>query len=484
MSFVYITPPYDWQKNLLKLSMAQTDIAVLADMGTGKTKGIIDVLRYRYGLAKRIRKTLIISPLVTLYNWKDEFAKQSTIKPDRIHVMEGSTKKKLDTLTKAIKNDPCQILIVNYEALISNDMVKALLEWCPEILVLDESHYVKSHKAKRSKNVELIARQATQGRIISSGTAITNSVTDIFMQFKILDAGETFGTNFYTFQAKYMYDANARWTHLQKHFPKWEPRPEKFAELQEKIYKKGIRVNKEECVDLPDFVQEVYKVALSPSQRKAYDAMEKEFVAFVEESTAKGISVATTALTKALRLQQIVTGHVKTDDGNIIEFKDNPRLDALEELISSLHSNHKIIIWCAFKQNYIQIGKMLEKLKVKHVYITGNENLEQKVESMDSLRDDPEVRVAVCHRKAAGIGVNLVAADYSIVYSRNFSLEQELQSRDRNYRGGSNMHSKVTKIDLCAIDTVDELVTEALCNKKEIADSVIEIAKTRRTRGV
>jgi SNF2 family DNA or RNA helicase len=481
--FEYKLPPYEWQKTLLAMSASQPDLAVLADMGTGKTKGIIDVLRYDYQKHKRVRKTLILAPLVTLYNWKDEFLKQSSIPAGRIHIMQGSTEKKLKTLSQAIASNPCQIVVGNYEMMISPKVVDELMKWAPEIMVLDESHYVKNHKAKRSKTIHLLAMKAHR-KFIVSGTPMTNSLTDIFMQFKILDNGKTFGTNYYSFQRTYMYDENQSWAHLHNHFPKWRPRPEMLDELQQKIYAKGIRVNKEDCVDLPPFVQETYAIDLSPAQRKLYKQMEDDYVSFVEQNGLKGVSVAQTAMTKSLRLQQIVTGYVKLDDGQEIEIEDNPRLTALEELITALHEKHKVIIWCAFIPNYRVISKMLTGLGVKHVFITGEESLNEKKESMDALNSDPDVRVCIANRKAGGIGVNLVAASYSIVYSRNFSLEQELQSRDRNYRGGSNIHERITKIDLCARDTVDEAVTANLVEKKEVADRVIELVKERRTRSV
>lgn len=474
MDFDYVIPPYEWQKKLLQLSVEERDVAVLADMGTGKTKGIVDVLRYKYQQNKALKKTLIISPLVTLFNWKNEFLKNSKIPQDRIQVLHGTTDKKMRLFEEATQAmNRSAIIIMNYESMISPKMVAMLMKWQPEILVLDESQRVKSHKAKSSKAIHELSLTC-QHRYIMSGTPMTNSLTDIFMQYLILDNGATFGTNYFTFQRTYMYDQNGSWSHLHTHFPKWVPRPEMLNVLQSKIYSKAIRVTKDECLDLPPLIQEIYEVELSPSQRKYYKAMEEDYVTFVEEAHEKGISVATTALTKALRLQQIVTGYAKLDDGTEIEIEDNPRLSALEELISALHAQHKVIVWCSFINNYRQIGKLLEALQIPHVFITGDETLSEKEANMKAFNSDPEIRIAVCNRKAAGIGVNLVAASYSIVYSRNFSLEQELQSRDRNYRGGSEIHERIVKIDLCAKDTVDESVTKSLVDKKEISDSVIE----------
>lgn len=478
--FSYKIPPYEWQKKLLALSIQSRDVAVLADMGTGKTKGVIDCLRYKYTEQKGLMRTFIVSPLVTLFNWKEEILKNSVLTPDRIFVLYGSSEKKLKTLAEAkAHSGGNSIVITNYESMLSEKIVASIDEWKPEIMVLDESQRVKNPKAKTSKNLYRMAAGCDH-RFIMSGTPMTNSPTDIFMQYLILDGGETFGKNFFTFQRTYMYDQNASWSHMLKHFPKWVARPEMLPQLQQKIYTKAIRVTKAECLDLPERIQKVYEVELSPSQRKYYKAMEDDYVTFVEENAEKGISVATTALTKSLRLQQIVTGYAKLDDGSEIEIDDNPRLAALEELISALHTNHKVIVWCAFTNNYRQIGKLLDGLKIKHVFITGEENLTQKQASMKAFDSDDEVRIAVCHRKAAGIGVNMVVAKYSITYSRTFSLEQELQSGDRNYRGGSEIHDSIIKIDLCARDTLDEAVTKNLVEKKDVVDKVIELVKARR----
>jgi SWI/SNF-related matrix-associated actin-dependent regulator 1 of chromatin subfamily A len=187
--------------------------------------------------------------------------------------------------------------------------------------------------------------------------------------------------------------------------------------------------------------------------------------------------VAQLAITKALRLQQIVTGFVQTDEGDVIEIKDNPRLKAVKELLQSLHEKHKVILWCSFRHNYKQLAKLCEELGIEYVSLTGEQNLEKKRDAMERFENDEKVRVVIANRRAGGIGVNLVAADYSIVYSRNFSLEEELQSEARNYRGGSQQHDRIVKIDLCAIGTIDEQVVDALHNKQSVSERVINIAK-------
>ena len=79
----------------------------------------------------------------------------------------------------------------------------------------------------------------------------------------------------------------------------------------------------------------------------------------------------------------------------------------------------------------------------------------------------------IANQTAGGIGINLTAASYSIFYSRNFSLEADLQAEARNYRGGSEVHKKITRIDLVAADSIDSLVVEALAKKENISEQIL-----------
>ena len=107
-------PPYEWQHKAMEMSTHLTDMALLADMGTGKTGAMVNILRMRYNNGRRVQKTLILSPLVTLLNWREEFFKHSYIDTEKVVVLMGSTKKKVKTLTQATLNDPNKIVIMNY----------------------------------------------------------------------------------------------------------------------------------------------------------------------------------------------------------------------------------------------------------------------------------------------------------------------------------------------------------------------------------
>lgn len=470
--------PYNWQLACIERTMDLDEFAIFAEQGTGKTCALVNIYRLKCKARNRLLKALILAPLVTLNNWKDEFAIHSHIRSNEILVLKGSTKQKIKTLMEGTNNlKHNKILVTNYESMINKEFLQALLDYQIEFLALDEAHYVKSHNSKRSKNIHMIAQRAKH-KFLLTGTPILNQVDDLFMPFLIMDNGKTFGKNYYVFRSKYMMDANAGWAHRHNHFPKYVNRPDKMEELNEKVYSRAVRVLKKDCLDLPPYIEQTITVPMSPEQSKAYREMQRDFCTFIDEQSDKPVAVvAQLAITKGLRLQQIVTGHVTDEEGNIHEFKKNPRLDQVRELLEQITPDHKVILWCSFKHNYKQLSKVCEELGIGHRFLTGEQSLDQKTESMKDFKEDDDVRVIIANRRAGGIGVNLVSASYSIVYSRNFSLGEELQSQARNYRGGSQVHERIVKIDLCAENTVDELITKALQSKQDISDQVIDLIK-------
>jgi SNF2 family DNA or RNA helicase len=291
---------------------------------------------------------------------------------------------------------------------------------------------------------------------------------DLFTQFRILDLGETFGTNFFMFRAKYFWDKNAGMP-KQKYFPDWRIREGALEAINQKIKRYSMRVKKSECLDLPPLVRKILQIELSDTQRKHYKEMKKGFLTMINEKAC----TAELALTKGLRLQQIASGYIKTEDGSEIEIEDNPREDALFELLEELTPNHKVLVWACFRANYKQIRRVCEKLNIKYVEVHGEIGDTDKFKNVDDFNQDPSIRVLIGHPGSGGIGINLVSASYAIFFTRSFNLEHDLQAESRNHRGGSEIHSKITRIDLVAKDTIDELIQESLARKEAISEKVL-----------
>lgn len=478
--------PYEWQLNALRKSSNLSNMAIFAEMGTGKTACQINILRSKFYNHGKLLKTLIFSPLVTLYNWEDEILTHSTIKNDKIFVLSGTSHKKKKKFidgasSDGITLDKSGIAITNYETTLSKDFLSLVDSWGPEVLVLDESHYVKNHQSKRFKAIKKIA-DATRARggyvFIMTGTPILNTPMDVWAQYRILDGGETLGDNFYVFRNIYFQDENAAWSSRDNHFAKYVPRVQMYEDLNKKIYSKAVRVLKSECLDLPPLVKEIRKTELNKEQKKAYKEMERDLLTFVNSHKGESsAAVANATVVKALRLQQIVSGFIKTEDDEEISFGMVPRLKYTKELLSDLCIENKVILWCSFKYNYKQLAKICKDLDLEYVTITGEQNGSEKQEAVRAFNTDPDIKVCIGNRRAAGIGINLVSAAYSIVYSRNFSLGEELQSEARNHRGGSEVHKQIVKIDLVAPETIDETVLEALSKKQKVSEVIIDSFK-------
>jgi SNF2 family DNA or RNA helicase len=472
--------PYKHQLEALELFMGIKECLYLWDMGTGKTGGAILNARMRYLQAGNMLRTLIVTPPVTIINWAEEFALFSRIPTHRIHPlrMNGSKKKAECVYNDVIPQHDGAVVITNYESLLSEDLFKALESWCPEIIIFDEMHYLKNAKTKRSRLCQRLANIARY-KIGLTGTPILNNVMDIYGIFKTLDGGKTFGVNEYVFQMKYLIDMNATWKGRSNYFPKWVNNPKTYGDLNEKIYKVAVRKLKSECLDLPELVKITRKVPMSIEQKKAYDEMTRDFLTFVDTREGKESVTANLAVTKAMKLLQIASGFVQTDEKNPIQFKSIPKLEVLGEIVAEIYPAHKIIIWCSFIHNYRMIARKLDEMEIKYVMLTGEQSTNEKQESVDAFNKDDSVKIIIANRAAGGTGVNLTAAPYSIVYSRNFSLAEELQSEARNHRGGSEIHESIIKIDLATEGTIEEAVLEALQHKHQVSTDVIDMVRNQ-----
>lgn len=401
------------------------------------------------------------------------------ISRDIVHNIKGSGKKREDQLAKAIydpktgKESAEVVIIINYDALQNNTIVQMLKTWNPEFLIGDEAHLVKTYNAIRAKNLASIA-DGCRYKYLLTGTPISNSPLEVFMPYRILDGGATFGKNYFTFRATWFVDDNGAWAHADKHFPKYVLNSKLAPEFTRLLYSKADRVTKQECLDLPPLTRVQREVELSEEQKKAYKELKRDFITFIQSkhNEPKAV-VAQLAVTKALRLQQIVCGSVRADDGSEVIFENIPRIKELESLLEEITPTDKVIVWSRFKADYRAIAKTCEKLGLKVCFITGEQTEKEKQQSVDDFQKNPEYKVLVANQRSGGAGLTLTAASYMIYYSKDFSLTNDEQSESRNHRNGSQIHEKITRIDLVAPDTIDEIINESLVNKADIAERIL-----------
>lgn len=461
--------------------------ALFFEMGTGKSGTAINILRTKYQEKGRILRTLIFAPPIVVANWRDEWFKNSMISSKQITALSGSGVQRLAIFNK-LSGEPGHVFLTNYESLLMKNLFEAFCNWGPEAIVWDESHKLKDYRSKRAKLADHLSNPPARQKpftYILSGSPVLNSPLDIFQQFKILDGGQAFGKNYFSFRARYFRDRNEGMPR-DRYFPKWEIRNlqkdgfDGVGEINSRIYEKGMRVEKVECLDLPPEVSTTIKVGMSKDQERLYNEMRKDLITFYNSKAC----TAQLAITKALRLMQITSGFVAVEDKSVeaedptieLQLKETPKLEALKGLLTECQEQgKKVIVWAVWKENYRQIRELLTKMKIQFCEVHGEISPVQKNLAVKTFQTDPTCMVYLGHPGSGGIGINLTVSDTSIFYSRTFSLEHYLQARARNHRGGSKEagHEKITHYDLVCEGTIDELVVQKLGQKLQMSDQLL-----------
>ncbi len=455
------------------------ELALFHEQGTGKTRTLIEIIRRQYANNGSLMRTLVVCPLIVKRQWKEQIAAYSKINKWDVIVLDGSEKRRCKEFYEAVQIDGVlkrpKIIIINPHTLLMEELMKSIKSWGPEVLIIDESHEFKAHNSARSKAILPIA-DAAKLRYIATGTPIANTESDIFMQYRILDGGKTFGTNFYVFRKMHYYDDNAAFASKDWHFPKLICSEESKKAIRDAMYKKAVRAEKKDCLDLPPYVRQILEVEMSPEQKKAYAEMREDFITWINNKHEEPRAiVAQMALTKSMKLQQIVSGFAFDDKGEAVRFKKVPRLEVLAEQLEALTKTTKVIVWANFIENYKMIAEVCDKLNIKYVEIVGGMSTKEREDSVKLFNSDPEYMVAIANQQAGGTGLDgLQPASYAIYYSKDHSMLKNEQSEARNYRGGSNIHESVTRIDLVCYDTIDEAINTALSMKQDLAKFILD----------
>ena len=450
--YKYKTTPFLHQETTLKKSWERISYAFFMEMGTGKSKVLIDNMAMLFEKGK-INAALIIAPKGVYRNWMNQELPKHL--PDRINANivcwtpTPNKKQKEEFESLKVISENLTIFLMNVEALSTLKGYEAAYNFVKgheTLVTVDESTTIKSPTASRTKSTVKLGLFVTQCQFLDS---------------------ELLGfSSFWAFKSRYALMAHrnaAGGAHSYQHIIKYV----RLDELNTKLESFSTRILKEDCLDLPEKVYMKRSVELTSEQVKAYNEMKQFAVAELEDKTMTAFS----ALTQMMRLHQITCGHVTTDDGTIQEIKSN----RLKELLNLLEeTDGKIIIWANYRYDIQSITKALEKKYGKESVASfyGDTPMDQRDQIVSNFQDKENSLVyLVANPKTGGYGLTLTASHTVVYYSNNYDLEIRLQSEDRAHRIGQN--HKVTYIDLIAEKTVDEVIVKSLRNKIDIATEVL-----------
>ena len=468
MNYKFKTQPYKHQLTALEKSWNRETYAYFMEMGTGKTKVLIDNGAMLYDRGK-IDGILIVAPKGVIGTWYNQELPAHL--PDHIEsvtvlwqaLINKKQQSKLDTLFAV--SDDLHILIMNVEAFSTDKGVKFAKKFLLShntLMAIDESTAIKNPKALRTKSIVEISKMAKYRRVLT-GSPVTKNPLDLYAQCYFLDPEHLGHDSYYSFRMRYAIMKTAyisgRSIQLVSGF-------RNLAELSEKLKPFSYRVLKEDCLDLPPKIYMKRTIDLTSEQKKVYKQMKEEALA---ELHGKQITTMT-VLTQLMRLQQITCGHFKADDGTTQEIKSN-RLNELMDILDEVEG--KAIIWAHWQADIKKIFDEIVKVhgpgSVVDYYGLTPQDKRQKYK--DAFQNDSKVRFLVGTPQTAGYGLTLTAANTVIYYSNGYDLEKRIQSEDRAHRIGQK--KSVTYIDIIAEDTVDKKIQDSLRKKINIASEVL-----------
>lgn len=503
-SYEMVHKPYQHQADrFLAKRDAEID-ALFWEQGLGKTKAAIDKAAW-LRITQKINGLIVIATNGVHFNWiKDEIPEH--MPPSVAWIGHGwssqvaSTKKHQDAWRRVLEAPrTLSVLAIPYDAVARTDKGKAavveMLRRRKCMIVLDESARIKTPKASRTRTILPLGRKALY-RMIMTGTPVANSPFDIYSQFKFLDNDfwkKVMGISTFTEFKNYFGEFETQYLNGGAHEYEQLVSYRNLDRLQEIIKEHSSRVTKD-VLDLPPKVYQMRYFEMLPKQKRVYEEIRDdalamiypdgmaqselvtaaEYEAIMENASADDLEnmvqsvTAPLAIVQLLRMQQVLCGYVKTDDGVITDIcqDDNPRMNVLfEEIETALDAGEKIIVWSRFRRDIDKIMLRLHN-RTTAVRYDGSCSDDEKEHARSSFQKG-DAQVFVANPSAAGEGLTLTAATVVIYYTNSFKLTERLQSEDRAHRIGQK--KTVRYIDVTCADTTDEKVIRALRKKMDIA---------------
>ena len=183
MNYKFKTKPYAHQLKALELSWNKECFAYFMEMGTGKSKVLIDNISMLYDAGK-INGAVIVAPKGVYKNWHEiEIPTHMADHVEHVSILWQSNinKKQEKELSKLFTTShELHVLIVNVEALSTKkgvDFVSKFLNCHQTLMAIDESTTIKNPQAKRTKSIIKLGELAKYKRILT-GSPVTKSPLD------------------------------------------------------------------------------------------------------------------------------------------------------------------------------------------------------------------------------------------------------------------------------------------------------------------
>ncbi len=406
------------------------------DMGLGKTIQALAWLQ----LHPEKRPVVVVVPAAVKINWARE-AHAWMVRP-RIQILSG-------TIPKEITGET---IIINYDIL--PHWIPTLMEIKPQVLILDEAHYIKSSKTKRTKAVKRLARVIPH-IIPLSGTQLVNRPAELYNALKLVDFNVV--PSFWEFKHRYCDPKHNGFG--------WDfSGASNMAELHEKLKNVMIRRKKSEVLtDLPDKIHSFVPIELD--NQAEYDKAEQNFIKYIKDTKGKK------AAKKARNAQTLVQIEVLKQVA--VRGKMKRVIDWIRDF---LQTDEKLVVFAVHK---FVIAALMEAFKDVAVKLDGSVTGNARQQVVDDFQTVDKIRLFIGNIKAAGVGITLTAASNVAQLELPWTPAELTQSSDRVHRIGQKY--SVTIYYLLANNTIEEEIAQLLDKKQKIRDAILDGVETEQT---
>lgn len=509
MNYKWKTRPYRHQVAAVKQSLKGLkkwgSFALLMAPRTGKTKVAIDVMSILHQMGK-VNRVVVVGPVSVIDVWIKEIKLHCPVRW-RITIWDKDGRKEVDL--PPMGQDILDILLINYEAFSSPgaviardkkgriakrsktrggrfEMKRKIRRWQPQMMILDESHRIKSPSARKTTLIWSLAWNILTNvayipyRMILTGTVLTKKkrIFDIYSQWKFLNRkspilkirDEETG-KWRMIQLKEFKELYAVWT-SRNGYPQWlRNRPGPMEDLVKRLHKESFAITRDECYDLPAALPPViHRIPLEESA-PYYDQMAEEMVAMLESGE---FTWAKIPLVQRLRLQQITSGIVKTEptdrypEGRIVRV-GREKMRWLEDILyDQFEADEKVVIGARFIPDINAIHEVCKKLKVPTWELSGRIKRGQRTINIDQFNGYDGPAAFVAQPAAGALGIDLSSSATMLWYSLTSSWVDYTQFRDRV----ALSERAVRHIYLLGENTVDEILYDVLQEDGDMASRV------------
>jgi hypothetical protein len=427
-----IVPVYDdrsmkHQVDALRFCCSMKVSALYADTSTGKSKIAIDLAISRYE-ADQIKKVIVFLPVATKMNFQRQIDAWCT-------------------------NPNIEWKLVGHESIGSSDNIfMDALNFTTNktLIIVDESHAIKTPTAKRSKRISLICEK-TSYKLVMTGTPVTEHVHDLYMQYFVLSPLIIGVPDWRKFEENYLIMGGRLGNEILGY--------KNLDYLMSLVEPYTYQITKEECIDLPAKHFHAYYCDLNEDQQRLYEREKKWLLTVIQGNFFR----VTDIFQSFVRMQQICSGFYHGAD-DYAEFVGTEKL----KMLSSIPTTEKVVFFCKF----IFEMEMLTNYygREKCALFSGQNPKKRDSELMAFVEGDKQYFVATMQSGGTGLNGLQSVCRHMVFFSNSFSYFHRKQSIGRIDRVGQ--YSEMHVHDFCTTAKIDEKIMQNLYRKGNLVDEI------------